>query len=95
VSVFSVWFRFLPNNTELQGRHISFYQPTSRLQGFAYRTGPPNRWQSVSVNRSVSRGYRSKPNKFKIQIETSVLSVSIGKPLGKDRSPVDLGGKPT
>jgi hypothetical protein len=54
-------------------------------QGFAYRTGPPNCRPPVSVNRSVSRDYRSKPNKFKIQIETTVQSVSISKPLGKDR----------
>jgi hypothetical protein len=54
-------------------------------QGSTYRTCPPNRRPSVSVNRSVSRGYRWKPTKFKFQIETLVHSVSIGKPLGKDR----------
>jgi hypothetical protein len=64
-------------------------------QGLPYRTGPPNLRPPVSVNRYVSRGNQPKPNKFKIQIETPVQSVLIGKPLGKDRLPVGLGGKPT
>jgi hypothetical protein len=64
-------------------------------QGLPYRTGPLNRRPPVPVNRSVSRGNRPKPNKFKIQIETPVQSISIDKPLGKDRLPVGLGDKPT
>jgi hypothetical protein len=67
----------------------------SSVQGLPYRTGPPNRRPPVSVNRSVSHGNRRKPNKFKIQIETAVQSVRTGLPLGKDRLPVGLGGKPT
>jgi hypothetical protein len=46
-------------------------------------------------HRSVSRGNRRKPNKFKIQIETAVQLVRTGLRLGKDRLPVGLGGKPT
>jgi hypothetical protein len=45
-------------------------------QGYTYRTGGPNRRPPVTVNRSVSRGYRCLPSKFKFSNLTASHSVT-------------------
>jgi hypothetical protein len=47
-----------------------------RRQGFTYRTGGPNRRPPVTVYRSVSRGNRRLPNKFKFSNQPPSQSVS-------------------
>jgi hypothetical protein len=44
-------------------------------QGFTYRTGGPNRRPPVTVYRSVSRGNRRLPSKFKFSNRTPSQSV--------------------
>jgi hypothetical protein len=48
----------------------------SSTQGYTYRTGGPNRRPPVTVYRSVSRGYRCLPSKFKFSNLTASHSVT-------------------
>jgi hypothetical protein len=52
-----------------------FRPPLTPCQGLPYRSGQPNRRPSVTVNRPVSRGYRSLSNKFKFSNPRPVQSV--------------------
>jgi hypothetical protein len=51
--------------------------PHHAIQGYTYRTGGPNRRPPVTVYRSVSRGYRCLPSKFKFSNLTASHSVTL------------------
>jgi hypothetical protein len=66
---------FLEINPQSGGRQTPMGRRASSNQGFTYRSGLPNRRHSVAAYRSVSRGNRRLPNKFKFSNPPPVQSV--------------------